>query len=82
MNRDHPPSLPGEHDDSVEAAIVPAGPDGIELVDLEQATGLRYRVLHNVTWRLEQQGRVPGVAASRPLCRQTAATSNVRGLAP
>jgi hypothetical protein len=62
----HPPSLPGEHDDTVEATIVQAGPQGIELVDLEQATGLRYRVLHNVTWRLEQQGRVYRVS-NRPV---------------
>jgi hypothetical protein len=54
---DHQPSLVGEHDDAVEAAIVQAGPLGVELVDLEQATRLRYRVLHNVTYRLEQQGR-------------------------
>jgi len=54
---EHPPSLPGEHDDAVNAAIAQAGPPGIELGDLVQATGLRYRILHNVTWRLEQQGR-------------------------
>jgi hypothetical protein len=34
-------------------AIDKAGPDGIGLKALEEATGLRYRVLHNVTWRLE-----------------------------
>lgn len=34
-------------------AIQAAGEDGITLKDLEETTGLRYRVLHNVTWRLE-----------------------------
>lgn len=62
----HLPSLPGEHDDTVEAAIIQAGPSGMELVDLEQATGLRYRVVHNVTYRLEQQGRAFRVS-SRPV---------------
>jgi hypothetical protein len=61
-----PPSLPGEHDDAVQQAIVQAGPTGVELVDLEQATGLRYRVLHNVTYRLEQQGRAYRIS-NRPV---------------
>jgi hypothetical protein len=34
-------------------AIDKAGPEGIGLKALGEATGLRYRVLHNVTWRLE-----------------------------
>jgi hypothetical protein len=64
---DYPPSLPGEHDDAVHEVIERAGPGGIELRgDLEQATGLRYRVLHNVTWRLEQQGRAFRVS-NRPV---------------
>lgn len=66
MGSDFMPSMPGEHDDAVETAIVRAGPAGIDLVDLEPATGLRYRVLHNVTWRLEQQGRVARIS-QRPV---------------
>jgi hypothetical protein len=66
-DRDYPPSLPGEHDEAVYEAILRAGPGGIELSGgLEQATGLRYRVLHNVTWRLEQQGRAVRVS-QRPV---------------
>jgi hypothetical protein len=34
-------------------AIRAAGPEGITLKALGDATGLRYRVLHNVTWALE-----------------------------
>jgi hypothetical protein len=57
VTTDRQRSLPGEHYDDVEAAIVQAGPPGIELRDLPQVTGLPYRVLHNVTYQLERQGR-------------------------
>jgi hypothetical protein len=30
-----------------------AGPEGITLKELEAKSGLRYRVVHNITWRLE-----------------------------
>jgi hypothetical protein len=34
-------------------AIQEAGSEGITLKALEDQTGIRYRVLHNVTWHLE-----------------------------
>lgn len=39
--------------DKVLEAIKDAGKDGISLKDLVEVTGIRYRVLHNVTWKLE-----------------------------
>lgn len=39
--------------DTVLGAVKAAGKDGITLAELVQTTGLPYRVVHNVTWRLE-----------------------------
>jgi hypothetical protein len=39
--------------EAVFKAIEKAGPEGITLKALEDQTGIRYRVLHNVTWHLE-----------------------------
>jgi hypothetical protein len=39
--------------DTVFKAIQEAGREGITLKALEDQTGIRYRVLHNVTWHLE-----------------------------
>jgi hypothetical protein len=47
-------------------AIDKAGPEGISLKALEDATGVRYRVLHNVTWRLEvREERIHRVGEGR-----------------
>ena len=66
-----PPSVPDEHDDAVGAAIVQAGPPGVDLIDLEQQTGLRKRVWGNVLYRLERQSRAYCVAR-RPRLRYAA----------
>jgi hypothetical protein len=60
-------SMEGEHDDKVHAALLEAGEAGLTLRELEAVTGIRYRVLHNVTWRLEQQSRARRVDRSRPI---------------
>jgi len=60
-------SLEGEHDDVVHAVLLRAGSAGLSLGELETETGLRYRVLHNVTWRLEQQSRAHRLPALRPI---------------
>lgn len=39
--------------DRVMGFITKAGEEGITLKDLSEKTGLPYRVVHNVTWRLE-----------------------------
>lgn len=39
--------------DRVMAVITKAGPEGATLKAISEATGLGYRVVHNVTWRLE-----------------------------
>lgn len=76
--RDRPSSLEGEHDNVVYNAIVDVGPVGAMLSELEDTTGLRNRVLHNVTWRLEvKQHRVHRVPGSRPI--RFAAGSSPRG---
>src|SRR5262245_1269753 len=61
-------SLEGEHDERVYAAVRAAGPRGISLRELEEQTGLSYRILHNVVpWRLgARQNRVHLVPGSRP----------------
>lgn len=65
--RDRPASLEGEHDSVVYAALVDAGDAGLTLAELEGRTGLRNRVLQNVTWRLEvKQNRVHRVPGTRP----------------
>jgi hypothetical protein len=65
--RELPASLEGEHDGIVYAAIVEAGVAGVTLAELEERTGLRSRVLQNVTWRLEvKQNRVHHVPSTRP----------------
>lgn len=38
-------------------AIKAAGAEGISLKDLESKTGIRYRILHNVTWVMEGSPR-------------------------
>jgi len=58
----------------VHAALHSAGEAGLSLRELEVETGLRYRVLHNVTWRLEQQGRAQRLAGVRPI-RYVASTA-------
>jgi hypothetical protein len=60
-------SLEGEHDDVVYAVLLRAGSAGRSLRELEAESGLRYRVLHNVTWRLEQQGRAHRLPDARPI---------------
>jgi hypothetical protein len=66
-DRDRPASLEGEHDNTVYAAIVDAGDAGLTLVELEERTGLRNRVLQNVTWRLEvKQRRVHRLPGTPP----------------
>jgi hypothetical protein len=67
LDRDRPASLEGEHDSIVYAAIIDAGEAGLTLVELEERTGLRNRVLQNVTWRLEvKQRRVHRLPGTRP----------------
>jgi hypothetical protein len=67
LDRDRAASLEGEHDSTVYAAIVEAGDAGLTLVELEERTGLRNRVLQNVTWRLEvKQRRVHRLPDIRP----------------
>jgi hypothetical protein len=44
--------------EDVLTAIQKAGPEGISLKDLEKATGLRYRVLHNVVWTLGENPKL------------------------
>lgn len=39
--------------DKVLARVKAAGKAGIGLADLAKATGLPYRVVHNITWRME-----------------------------
>jgi hypothetical protein len=60
-------SMEGEHDDRVHAVLLTAGNTGLSLRELEQITDLTYRVLHNVTWRLENQGRARRVPGTRPI---------------
>lgn len=67
VTRDRSASLEGEHDSVVYAALLDAGDAGLTLVELEERTGLRNRVLQNVTWRLEvKQNRVHRVPGTRP----------------
>lgn len=67
LARDQPASIEGEHDSVVYAAIVDAGDRGLTLGEIEERTGLRNRVLQNVTWRLEVgQNRVHRVPGTRP----------------
>jgi hypothetical protein len=72
VTTDYARSLPHEHEPAVEAALIQAGPPGIDVVDLEPATGIRKRVLENVCWNLEQQGKAVRLA-SRPRLRYVAA---------
>lgn len=54
--------------DNVMQAITEAGDEGITLKALSEATGLPYRVVHNVTWRLEGSPEVrPNNKAGRKL---------------
>jgi hypothetical protein len=70
LDADRNASLEGEHDNTVHAAIVDAGDAGLTLMELEERTGLRNRVLQNVTWRLEvKQRRVHRLPGTRP-CRK------------
>jgi hypothetical protein len=47
--------------EDVFTAIQKAGPEGISLKALEDATGIRYRVLHNVTYHLEVKSEAPRI---------------------
>jgi hypothetical protein len=47
--------------------MVEAGDADVTLAELEERTGLRNRVLQNVTWRLEvKQNRVHRLPGTRP----------------
>lgn len=71
MSVEHQRSMPGEHSDTVSEAIERAGPNGTDLFELEASTGIRKRVLENVVWHLENQGRAYRLA-SRPRLRYVA----------
>jgi hypothetical protein len=94
LERDRPASTEGEHDSVVYAAIVDAGGRGLTLGELEERTGLRNRVLQNVTWRLEVKqnpgwsrppgppppARPVGVAAGNPASRSSVAGESAAAL--
>jgi len=65
--------------DKVLAVISKAPAEGISLKDLSTATGLTYRQLHNVTWRMEgspKQGKV--TKPDEVLVHRTGETTSVR----
>lgn len=51
-------SVPGEHDDLVREVVWRAGPGGLTLTEIAEASELRRRVVENTVHRLRNQGHL------------------------